>query len=379
MADNNNENKCPLCGKQRNEGEEFCENCREIADTSYPEELLTKSEDIEDETTNKIEEIEGEDTSTFEEEEEKQQVDSTLIPEPQKRKKGKKTIIFFFVGLFILIGVGALGSYFFTEIKNAEETEIGYWEECLAENTPLAYSKYLVQYPEGKYSEQAYSNIIILKEKEREEWNNLRKAKDVTALILFLKEHPNTPYDREIRYSIDSLAWEASLAKNTKEAYAVYIENAQLGHYPGEYINQAQQKFNYLDQLKTIEGEELKEVQKRLSDFFKALSSVNNRDILKLTDTVLVQFYKSSNQRNNIIADSIKASLKRDKIKSITYNLTGDSLKVIKDNQDTYFTSIPVQTTTVYTDRKKQKTNDKYSLRIQLNKDKQIQSVEKQE
>lgn len=372
MADNNNENKCPLCGKHKNEREGFCENCREIADTAYPEALLTKSEEIEDES----EEIESEEVYSLGEEKENL-IDTVTAPLPQEKKKGKKTLIFFFIGLFILIGVGGVGSYFFVEIKNAEETEIGYWEKCLAENTPLAFSKYLVQYPEGKYSEQAYSNILELKEKERNEWDSLRQAKNVVALISFLKEHPNTPYDREIRYSIDSLSWETTMAKNTKEAYLAYIENVQSGHYLGEFINQAQQKFNYLDQLKKVEGEELKEVQKRLSDFFKALSSVNNKDIQKLTDSVLFKFYESPDQKNKAIADSIKASLKKDKVRSVTYTLTADSLEVIKDSQYIYFASVPIQATITYIERKKQKKSDEYLLRIQLNKDKQIQSIEK--
>lgn len=390
MADNNDEKKCPLCGKHTKENEDFCENCREIANTAYPEELLTKLEEdgikINIKTENKTEEIKTEDTSIpkevikkeNKEEEQESQIDSTPVQQPLKRKNIKKTLIFFFLGLFILIGVGGIGSYFFVEIKNAEETEIGYWEKCLAENTPLAFSKYLVQYPEGKYSEQAYSNIIMLKEKERKEWEDLRKSKNVEALILFLKNNPNTPYDREIRHSIDSLTWETAIEKNTKEAYLAYIENAQLGHYLGEFINQAQQKFNYLDQLKTVEGEELKEIQKVYSNFFKALSSVNSKGIQNSTDTVLTKFYESSNQKNNTIADSIKASLKKNKIKSVTYTPITDSLVVTKDNQNIYYMSIPIQTTTIYSDRKKQKKNEKHSLNIQLNKEKQIQLVEKE-
>lgn len=379
MADNNNQNKCPLCGKHKNEGEEFCKNCKEIAETAYPEELLTKLKNTETITedgesdTDKTSVLEGEEK----EEKEENQKESTYIHHPEKRKKGKKTLIFFFIGLIVLIGVGAAGSYLFIENRNAEETEIGYWEKCLAENTPLAYSKYLVRFPEGKYSEQAYSSIIELKEKERKEWDDLRKSKDTEALISFLRTHPNTPYDREIRYSIDSLMWEATTLKDTKEAYIAYIENVNLGHYSGEYINQAQLKIKYLDQLKPIEGDELKEIQKRISDFFKALSKANNKDIQKFTDSIVVKFNESPNQKNNTIADSIKTSLKKEKIRSITYNPIIDSLKVIKDNKDIYIASVPIRTTTVYTDRKKQKKNEEYSTHIELNKDREIQLIKR--
>lgn len=371
MADND-ENKCPLCGRQINGMGEFCEDCREIADTSYPEELLARSEQEEviEEANIPEENLCQEDQS---EEESQPQPESIHPP----KKKNKKLLIFLFVGLILLVLVGGVGSYVFLQNREAKETEIAYWEKCMDENTPLAYSKYLVQYPEGKFSSQAHTNILELREKERKEWDKLRKSRNIEALFTFLKDHPDTPYGREIRYSIDSLSWMATIKANTKEAYQAYIDNVKLGHYSGEHIDLAQQKYDYLSQLKTLEGEELGAVGKVLSDFFKALSSVDSKDIRKYTDTVLIRFYSSNNQKNESIADSIKSSLKGSKIKSISYVPVVDSLAVIKDNKETYFATIPIKTETTFTDRKKRKESHSYKLSIELNKDRLIQSIEK--
>lgn len=369
---NNDENKCPLCGRQINGIGEFCEDCREIAETSYPEELLAKSEQEEVIAEANIPE---ENLCQEAQPEEKSQAQ----PEPihHTKKNNKKLLIFLFVGLILLVLIGGVGSYVFIQNRDAKETEIAYWEKCMDENTPLAYSKYLVQYPEGKFSSQAHANILELRENERREWDGLRKSRNIEALFTFLKDHPDTPYGREIRYSIDSLSWVATVKANTKEAYLAYIDNVKLGHYSGEHVDLAQQRYDYLSQLKTLEGEELSAIGKVLAGFFKALSSADSKDIQKYTASVLDRFYNSENQKNESITDSIKSSLKGSKIKSISYAPVIDSLEVIKDNKDIYFATILMEAETTFADRKKKKESHKYKLNIELNKDRLIQSVEK--
>ncbi|WP_108821522.1 zinc ribbon domain-containing protein [Dysgonomonas sp. Marseille-P4361] len=380
MADDNTQHNCPLCGRPMNEGEKFCSNCKEIADTAYPEELLSDANLTEDQIKEHITEEEQIEENNLSKEEEKNkendeaQVNAEADKKPAKSNKG--TLIFLFVGIIVLVIVGGVSSYLRVQNRNTEETEINYWQQCLEENTPLSFSKYLAQYPEGKYSEQAYANIFALKEEERKKWNELRKAKNTEALISFLKDHPNTPYEREIRNSIDSLTWLRATETDTKEAYLAYIENARLGHYSGEHINIAQEKYAYLDQLKPIEGEELKEVKLVLTNFFKALSTTNTKDIQSLSDTVLTQFYGSKHIDSKAIGDSIKASFKKNKIRSVSYTLLIDSLNIIKDNKEIYFIKAPVETTTTFTNRKQKKESEKYNLTIQLTKEKRIQSVE---
>lgn len=382
MADNNTQHNCPLCGRPMNEGEKFCSNCKEIADTAYPKELLSDANLTEDHIKEHItkEEQIKENNLSKEKEENMEDAEEQVNSEADKKpaKSNKKSLIFLFVGIIVLIIVGGVSSYLRIQNRNTEETEINYWQQCLEENTPLSFSKYLAQYPEGKYSEQAYANIFALKEEERKKWNELRKAKNTEALISFLKDHPNTPYEREIRNSIDSLTWLRATETDTKEAYLAYIENARLGHYSGEHINFAQEKYDYLNQLKPVEGEELKEVKLVLTNFFKALSTTNTKDIQSLSDTVLTQFYESKHIDSKAIGDSIKASFKKNKIRSVSYTLLIDSLNIIKDNKEIYFIKAPVETTTTFTNRKQKKESEKYNLTIQLTKEKRIQSVEQE-
>lgn len=368
--------KCPLCGRDTDEDEIFCHDCQEIAQNAYPDELLSRK--IEDDGTlyNEIVAPVISESGSLEEGE----IDSDAENNEGTRKmpppSNRKLLIFLFVGLVVLVLVGGIGSYVFLQNKNAEETEVAYWNRCIDENTPLSYAKYLVQYPEGKFTQEAQDRIKQLRESEKTEWQTLRNSKDIDALSAFLRDHPETPYIRDIKHAIDSLAWTIALDQNTIDAYKAYISNVQLERYSGEYFDQAQQKANYLTQLKTIEGDELKDIKKRLQDFFKALGSVNGKDIQKMTTPILLNFNKSQNQSSELIADSVKAYLKNNKIRSISYSPILDSLQVIKDNKDRYFIHrLTVKTETSYADRKKKKLSKEHHLGIELNDQKMIQSL----
>lgn len=375
MADN--DNRCPLCGKSTNEGETFCGDCQEIAQNAYPEELLYNKDDsesmfIEEEKAAPEEE---EDTS-YNEKPMENSVEENL-KRASLSKSNKKLFVFVAIGLvfMLLLGIGGL----FVKNKDEEATESRYWNKCIEENTPLSYSKYLVHYPEGRYSGEAQNKIMQLREQERNEWESLRKSGNTDALFSFLADHPQTPYERQIKHVVDSLSWLQAIEQNTPDAYQAYLDNVKIGRYAGEYEDVAKQKYEYLSQLKVIEGDELKNVEKVLSDFFKALSSVNNKDIQKSSASVLLKFFDMQNQPNIVIVDSIKADLKLKKIKSVSYKLPSDFPEVIKDNKGVYFTSLLIKTETTFTDRKKKKEISEHAFNIELNGEKQIRAVYQKE
>lgn len=374
MADNDNENRCPLCGKPVHEGETFCRDCQEIAQNAYPDELLTHQE---------LEEIlEEEGGEELLEEEQETVVEDNPVAaadiESSKTKNGKGLYIFFGVCLGLLIAVGIYSSLSFVEKKNREGTESNYWNQCIEENTPLAYSKYLVQYPpDGKYSDEAQSRIRELREGERKEWETLRNTNNVDALFTFLRDHPETPYAREITLVIDSLSWITTSNENTAASYLAYLENVKLGRYSGEYEIKAKERYDYLSQLKPVEGEDLKEVKAVLDNFFKSLSSLNDKSFAKTIPDTIDKFYSSNGKTPKAVIDSLKTDLKNRKIKSVAYTYTSDSLDVIQDNKGIYFISVPVVEEFTYRDRKKKKDAIKYKVKIELTDKKLIRSISK--
>ena len=370
MSDNN-KNKCPLCGKDTQENEIFCRDCQEIAHNSYSEELLA----YEESSVTPIDEVVGERTTDETELNTDEQEDTNTKSESFS-KRNKKSLIFLGIGIFILILVGATGSYIRIQNKNTEETEIAYWNRCIEDNTPLGYSKYLVQYPEGKFSEEAYRKITELRDNERKSWEKLRNSSDIDALFAYLTDHPDTPYIREIRKAIDSLGWEKTQKDNTADAYLAYLENVKLERFDGEYQVLAQEKYDYLSQLKTLEGKELNEVKKIVTDFFKALSANNSKEIQKLSADTLTKFYTSNRFLSRNIIDSLKTSHKGNKVRNTLFTPVTDSIEAILDNEGICFITLPVKEEITYTDRKKKKEHLQSVLNIELN-NKKLQTVYK--
>jgi len=376
MADNDNDNKCPLCGKNTTEGEAFCRDCQEIAQNAYPDELLTHHE-IEE-----ILESEGEELIEAEEQLKEELNINHDVPESENpiNKQGKSSkglYIFFGVCLGLLIAVGIYSSYNFVEKRNREGAENNYWNQCIEENTPLAYSKYLVQYPDGEYSNEAGNKIRELRESERKEWEKLRNSNNVDALFSFLTDHPETPYTREILHVIDSLSWIITSKDNTAASYLAYLDNVKLGRYSGEYQALAQQRYDYLSQLKAIEGEELNQVKAVLDQFFKSLSSLDTKSLSKTVPDTIGVFYKSVNRTSKLIVDSLKADIKTRKLKSVTYSFHFDAVEAIQDNKGTYFISLPVIEEFTFRDRKKKKEAIKYNTKIELTDKKLVRSISK--
>lgn len=375
-------NKCPLCGKEADEGQTFCNSCQEIARNAYPDELLTHRnvEEILEEEGEELRKKEIENT-VYEIEESDTDIDNAddkvEFAAPQKRNK--KLYIFVAIGIAIMIIAGIVSSYNIAQNRSSEEAEMAYWNKCIEENTPLGYSKYLVRFSEGRYAKEAESKIRELREKEKKEWEALRNSNNVDALFRFLGDHPETPYSRDIRHTIDSLSWIITEKENTAESYLAYLENVKIERYNGEYQEIAQQKYDYLNQLKTIEGEGLSELRKIVSEFFKALSSTNSKNIQKYSTTVLDRFFDTQKQSGKTVADSIKNSMKKNAIRSITYTPTIESLEAIQDNKGIYFVTLPMKEEVIFTSKKKKKESFDYILKIELNKEKLITSVYKQD
>lgn len=367
-------NKCPLCGKEVKEDESFCQDCRNMADNSLPIEMLSPDV-LEDKKENDIKETsvvaKNKDSANFYEDVEKKEF--------SKQKSSKKTWTFIIVGLALLILVGAIGSYVFLQNKNNIETEITYWNKCLDENSQLAYSKYLVQYPEGKFSEQAYSKIDSLRSSERAEWESVRNSSSVDTLLAFLKDHPGTSYTENIHNIADSLAWQDAIKANTAEIYQAYLENIKSGSYTGKYKTEAQEKYDYLSQMKQVDGENLIHIKKGLVDFYKALSSAQYNDVQKMMTPVLVKFYEQDSLPVKGAVELIKSNLKKNNANRVTYSPIVDSMQIIQDNKGIYIISLPLKTEISRLYLKKVKVEKKGKKKKVTQKDIWLEKKEKSE
>lgn len=373
-----NNHQCPLCGKETVEDEVFCRECQEIAQNSYPADFFTNNKEIsftQGLTSTATENNISQTDSILEEQEDNTVIaDAIIIPASAttKIKSNKKIYLFFGIGLLVLVAVGAIGSYLFIQNKEARETEENYWNTCIIENTPTSYSKYLVQYPEGIFSIEAQKRIVDLRKKEEAEWKEVKKTTDINKYLAFLTDHPNTPYAGAIKNAMDSLSWAEASSVNTADAYKAYIDNINLGYFTGNYQPLAQERYDYLSQLKTLDGDELKAVRKLIDDMFKSLSSRKYKDIKSAMAPVLNNFYGSKNVPSEALTSMLETKIKQQQIKDIIYTPDTDSSEIILDNRGIYFTDLPVARQIIYKDRKKKKENTVHNIHLELDKNKKV-------
>lgn len=359
MQDNHIQ-QCPLCGKETVDQETFCRDCQEIADNSYAENLLahnldeeTKNDNLAD-SENTIPQIE---------------IETETISE---RKTRRTPII---VSILLLLFTMSIGTYFYLKDKNAKELETNFWEECIKTNTPDKYSGYLLLYPDGRFAKEAQEKIRTLRDEEKTEWEKLRTSSDIDALFAFLTDHPNTPYKEDIRRTTDSLSWIRTTKDNSADAYLAYLENVKLGRFRGDYQAEAQQKYDYLSQLITLEGDSLISIRKDIERLFRSISETSLKDFQKETTTKLNYFFSSSNKTPQEIIDSLKSDYKKNKIKSVVYIPLVDSMEVILDNKGVYFITVPVRADKTFADRKKKKESKEYTLGIKKNEKNKIETI----
>lgn len=343
--------ECPLCGKGIDGDEEFCADCREIADKSDLH-SFDKEEDMENFDIEKS--IPTNNTKDYPvdkiqvEDEDKEGLSTTT---PQK--KNNKLGVFLSIGLILLVIIGGIGSYVFKQNKEAEETETAFWNTCIEANTPLSYSKYLVRYPDGKYKELAQNKIVEIREQEKIAWQSLRKKKNPDAFYSFLSDYPNSPYESDVRHLIDSLSWINLAKENTAASYQAYLANIKLGHYSGEYKEIAQERYDYLSQIKILDGEELATLEKSINNYLELLSEDKFKEVKAMTADTLLNFYGTNNQLFTNLEDSFKAYKKQAKAKKVVYSMRKGTLNASLDNKGVCFINFTMVRETTYQSKKK--------------------------
>lgn len=375
------DNKCPLCGNSALDGEDFCRDCQEIANNSLSEQLLAHEVVHEAVAEVKIEEIGEEVISVNElspttEQSEEEVVNKDVLPKTKSLFRKPAVLISILLAVLLL---GA-GGYFYWQKKQSEAIESALWDKCIEENTPIAYARYLKQYPDGKFEVQAHEKIVALREEETKEWQKLRGKADVNLYSAFLVDHPDSPHADAVKTAIDSLSWANAITENTAAAYQVYLSNADLGLFPGEYRALAQEKYDYLSQLRTLEDAEVEELYKKLNEYFELLAKNSYNKLGSMMAPTLVNFFGVENKPQEVIVKSIEADIKERKIKSIQYAITNKQLvEVIQDNKGVYFFDLQLTREISYKDRKKKKEQIPLSVKIELNKEKLIQYINDKE
>ena len=346
------EHKCPLCGKDTVSDEMFCRNCQEIAENSHPSRFSSSSQEIQ--SNGKEVNIPKEiiDEVTQEKVHLNEVINEKIAQEGKKENKRTKIIALTVTGMLLILI--AAGAYIYIEERKADKTEVTFWSACVETNTPASYADYLNKYPNGLYIHDAEQHIKELRKREQGEWVQLKKLNNLDKYAAFLIDHPHSPYSSDIKQSMDSLLWANASTENTADSYKVYLENVQIGTISGEYQLQALEKYNYLSQLKTLDGKELADIKVIVSHFYQALSSLKDKEVKKMLVPHLSTFYTMSNISADSLTTILKNQMKENKIKNVIFTPVTDSLTAIVDNKNKVFISVPVSRQVIYSNKKKE-------------------------
>lgn len=369
-----NSNKCPLCGKETVEGEGFCRDCQNNAKARFSEELLMQTSEESDDINKVAEKRDFGDNASLGEDVEEPSLEGDVAEDdsmtPASRKPMKKILVFFIIGLIVLVAVGGVGSYFHLKNKQSVEVEEAYWSKCVEENTPFGYSKYLLQYPEGIFSEEAEKRIYDLRKAEEDAWNELKKSSEISDYTSFLINHPETPYKDAALKVLDSLYWMKAKESDTADGYKAYLDNVSLGNLTGDFRDEAQERYDYLSQLKVLGGKDILALKKQLSDVFQLLSKKNYKALRKQCDSVFISFNGTKDVLPDKVFTEYDASLKSEKVKNVVYSLNLDSLEAVQDNAEIKFLkNISITQTKSYQNRKKKAEKKTFRASVQMNKE----------
>ena len=349
--------KCPLCGKSKTAENLFCSECTVKLNSEYelsvpaldssPDNTSKKEEDASQEII-KEEIVVGASTQKFDKKAwNKQQQDDRTDSQKSyyelNRDKKPKRGRFIFVSLFILTLVLVAAVFIYNDYVKGGNLERAKWEVALRENTVDSYLAYMDEYPQGDYGDEAYTNMLSLKNSETEAWQILATSENTSEFVDFLKRYPQSPYDRKVKIRFDSLMWESSLKENSSQAYSEYINMSTTGEIAGDYIGEAQKRYEMLSQSTPVDEIDLAKIKESLNGFLIGLSNMSHTQLSDNLAPVIDRFNTSTNVPRDIMIGQLLLMAAKADAKSLRFDPEITKLKYEKMGNGTYQVNVPVQ------------------------------------
>ncbi len=349
--------KCPLCGKSKTAENLFCSECTVKLNSEYelsvpaldssPDNTSKKEEDASQEII-KEEIVVGASTQKFDKKAwNKQQQDDRTDSQKSyyelNRDKKPKRGRFIFVSLFILTLVLVAAVFIYNDYVKGGNLERAKWEVALRENTVDSYLAYMDEYPQGDYADEAYTNMLSLKNSETEAWQILATSENTSEFVDFLKRYPQSPYDRKVKIRFDSLMWESSLKENSSQAYSEYINMSTTGEIAGDYIGEAQKRYEMLSQSTPVDEIDLAKIKESLNGFLIGLSNMSHTQLSDNLAPVIDRFNTSTNVPRDIMIGQLLLMAAKADAKSLRFDPEITKLKYEKMGNGTYQVNVPIQ------------------------------------
>lgn len=299
---------CPLCGKNKSEDALFCADCTKKMRAEYEVDVP----DTTDSTVGAASPKKEGDGLNMAWSEEKHQQDKSSV----RRKKKKR--IWIPILLLLLVALLTGGFFFYNETVRKDNLDRGAWETAVKTNSVEGYLAYIKAHPNGAHFEEAQDGLRRLKEDEALAWERMREGDNVTELRDFLHQHAGSPYEPLVRRRLDSLSWVAALQVNTGESYSDYIRLTEKDEIKGDYIAEAQKRYDMLrrDQsmgAQPLDSMRIDSIRTAVDGFFIALSSLEHDGLFRFLAPSVERFFDSgAASRDRIVGELVVTGAKAD-------------------------------------------------------------------
>lgn len=238
--------------------------------------------------------------------------------EIEKEKKGNK-VRFSIITLLLLVLAIVAGLYIYNKEVRSGNLERSKWEVAQRENTVDSYLTYMDEHPQGGYVDEAHTRILSLKNEEAEMWQNLMSSENTIEFADFIERYPQSPYERKVKSRYDSLMWQTAVKENSKESYSDYIDRATRQEISGDYIGNAEKRFEMLNQTTLIEEIDLMLIRESVNGFFVGLSNLSHDELSQYLAPMVVRFNNMVNMPNQQMIGQLLLLAAKDDAKLLRY------------------------------------------------------------
>lgn len=212
---------------------------------------------------------------------------------PRKSRKGWWIALAAVVGIVLAIGLTGFLLYQYTQQQN----ELAAYENAIQSKEPAVLQNFLDNYASASkdHRDTIAARLEALKLQDLE-WNNVVRSQSKSALMRYMKLHPESIHITEARLIVDSLDWVQAISQNTLEAYKNYMSQHQDGlHYDDAKMN--------CDNLSKsmVTPEEQQMITQLFTNYFNSLAHDDESGLLATLGTVIRTFLN----RQDVTTDQV--------------------------------------------------------------------------
>jgi hypothetical protein len=377
--------KCPLCGNRRLEDSLFCADCTKKVQSDYevalPENIDYKTEpNIETKSENNYEnksDSEIDRTTIIAANEGKSAINNQVEENgyyksevySDNRKNKSKYLLRTVAGILVLIGI----YFFYYEVVLEKNLERSAWETAIKENSVNGYLSYIERHPSGIHFDEAQEGLFSLKRTEASVWEGLKESENISELNDFISQFNNSPYLSLVEARLDSLSWIVSLKTNSAESYYEYLEFSRHGELKGDYIAEAQKRYDWLYQSTPVEDFELDSIRTTVNSFYSALSSLDHDGMYRFLAHHVNRFFDSGGaSRERITGELVMTAAQIDNYR-INFAPVLEGVQYKRLGNGFYEVNVPLVKS--YTESNKNILISGYIVHISLNSAFEISSI----